>query len=76
MNELEKNQRIADAICRDFSWEGRKFRGGQCVALLDGEIVAVAFDLEEALQALRKIEPEPRRGMLVEVRKPVVDVIR
>lgn len=76
MNETEKNQRVADAICRDFAWEGRKFQLGECVALVDGEIVAVASGLDEALETLRKIEPDPRRGMLVEVRKPTVDVIR
>jgi hypothetical protein len=76
MNELEKNQQIADFICRDFEWEGRQFQLGECVALLDGEVVAVASDLDQALQELREIEPDPRRGMLVEVRKPVVDVIR
>ena len=76
MNELEKNQQIADAICRDFAWQGREFQPRECVALLDGEVVAVASDLDQALEALRKLEPDPRRGMLVEVRKPVVDVIR
>ena len=76
MNELEKNQEIADAICRDFQWEGRDFQLGECVALLDGKVVAVASDLDQALQTLRRNEPDPRRGMLVEVRKPVVDVIR
>lgn len=76
MTELEKNQQIADSICRDFEWEGREFQLGDCVALLDGEVVAVASDLDLALQTLRKIEPHPQRGMLVEVRKPVVEVIR
>lgn len=76
MNELETNQQIADSICRDFEWQGREFQPGECVALLDGEIVAVASDLDQALQTLRKIEPDSRRGMLVEICKPVVDVIR
>ena len=76
MNELEKNQQVADAICRDFAWKGREFQPGEYVALLDGEVVAVASDLDQALEALRQLEPDPRRGMLVEVRKPVVDVIR
>lgn len=76
MNELETNQQVADAICRDFKWQGRAFRPGECVALLDGAVVAVASDLDQALAALRKLEPDPRRGMLVEVREPVLDVIR
>ena len=76
MNELERNQQIADEICRNFRWQGRQFQPGQCVALLDGVLVAVAPNLDCALEALRGIEPDPGRGMLVEVGKPVVDVIR
>jgi hypothetical protein len=76
MNERERNQQIADSICRDFKWQGREFQAGECVALLDGAVVAVASELDQALKALRKIEPDPRRGMLVEVREPVIDVIR
>ena len=76
MNEREKNQQIADSICRDFKWQGREFQTGECVALLDGAIVAVVSDIDQALKALRTIEPDPRRGMLVEVREPVIDVIR
>jgi hypothetical protein len=76
MNERERNQQIADSICRDFRWQDREFRAGEWVVLLDGAVVAVAPDLDQALDALRKIEPDPRRGMLVEVREPVVDVIR
>jgi hypothetical protein len=76
MNERERNQEIADSICRDFQWQGREFQPGECVALLDGTVVAVAPDLDRALAVLRNIDPDPRRGMLVEVRKPVVDVIR
>lgn len=76
MNELDRNQHIADLICRDFAWQGRDFQPGDCVALLDGVVIAVAPDLDQALQLLRNIDPDPRRGMLLEVRKPVVDVIR
>lgn len=76
MRELEKNQEVADSICRDFEWQGREFQAGECVALLDGAVVAVAPDLDRALAALRGIDPDPRRGMLVEVREPALDVIR
>lgn len=76
MSELDKNQEIADSICRDFEWQGREFQPGECVALLDGVVVAFASNLDQALQTLRTIEPDPRRGMLVEVRKPIIDVIR
>ena len=76
MNELDRNQDVANSICRDFAWQGRLFQPGDCVALLDGVVIAVAPDVDQALPLLRKIDPNPRRGMLVEVRKPVVDVIR
>lgn len=76
MTELERNQHIADSICRNFEWQGREFQAGDCIVLVDGEVVAVASDLDQALDTLRTMEPDPRRGMLVEVRQPVVDVIR
>lgn len=76
MNERELNQEIADSICRDFRWQGREFQAGDCVALLDGAVIAVAPDLDQALAVLPKIEPDARRGMLVEVHEPVVNVIR
>jgi len=76
MSELDKNQHVADVICSDREWEGKKFRLGECVVLLDGEVLSVETDLEQALETLRKIEPDPGRGMLVEVGKPIVEVIR
>ena len=74
--EQRINQRVAEAICRDFAWEGRRFNVGDVVALLDGRVVAVASDLDGALAALRKIDPDPQRGMLVRAAHPVTDVIR
>jgi hypothetical protein len=76
MDETSKNQQIADQICREFQWNGRQFEAGECVALLNGEIVAVAASLDQALAKLRAIEPDRSRGMLFEVRQPVMDVIR
>lgn len=76
MNELHLNQAAADQICRGSSWNGHPIHQGQCVALLDGEVVAVADDLDEALKSLRATDPNPRRGMVFEVAPPVIDVIR
>lgn len=76
MNEIEMDQQIADRIRQDLEYDGRKFAQGDCVAILDGEIVAVASSLNEALSQLRSIDPDPARGMLLEVRPPVVDVVR
>ncbi len=76
MNEKERNLRIAESILSEFAWNGRTFREGQCVALLDGKIVAVADNPDRAISALRAIDPDPQRGMVIEVAHPVVDVIR
>ena len=76
MNERLRNQEVADRICRDLQWHGQRFRLGDCVALLDGKVIAVTDDLDRALEALRAVDPEPARGMVVEVTPPTVDVIR
>ena len=76
MNELQLNQVVADRICRASSWNGRQLRYGECVALLDGEVIAVSEDLDGALKSLRATDPNPRRGMVFEVAPPVIDIIR
>ena len=76
MSERERNLRVAEALCREFEWNGQTFKDGDCVALLDGRIVAVADNPDDAISALRAIVPDPQHGMVVEVSHPVVDVIR
>jgi len=76
MNEKERNLRIADSICANFAWNGQTFKEGTYVALLDGKIVAIADNPQEAIAALRALDPDPQHGMVVEVSHPVVDVIR
>ena len=76
MSERESNLRIAELICADFAWNGRKFHEGDYVALLDGNIIAVADNPDDAISALRAIDPDLKRGMVIEVNRPVVDVIR
>ena len=76
MEERDVNQQIAEQIRRTRSWNGTEFHLGEAVALLDGKVVAVGKDLGEALRALRAVDPNPHRGMVLEVRTPVVDVIR
>ncbi len=77
MTEYEVNQRVAERLCRDMQFEGQRFREGQYVALLDGKVIAVADTLDDALTAARAIEPDPNRGMIVDV-YPLdrVDIIR
>ncbi len=76
MSEKDINQRVAEEICTGFRLNGQEFRIGECVALLDGKVVAVAKDLGAALRALRALDSNPHRGMIFEVGPPVVDVIR
>jgi hypothetical protein len=76
MTEREINQRVAEQLCQEARWNGREFRPGEWVALLDGKVVAVAPDLDGALQALRALDANPLRGMVFEVGPPVTDVIR
>ncbi len=76
MNDKETNLRIAEAICETFSWEDRTFKEGDYVALLDGKIVVVGETPDQAITALRALDPDPKRGMVLVVSHPVVDVIR
>ena len=76
MNEKAVNQATAEQICRTYQWRDQQLHDGECVALLDGEVVAVAPDLDQAIQALRAIDPNRDRGMIVEVGPLVPDVIR
>ena len=76
MSEHDQNRRVAERMCQDFAWNGQPFDEGDCVALLDGVIVAVARLPDDAIAALRKLDPNPRRGMVVQVSRPSRDVIR
>jgi hypothetical protein len=76
MNEQEPNRRIADTICEQFAWHGQSFREGDFVAILDGKVVAVRGNFDEAIAALRALEPNPQRGMVIEVARPTTDTIR
>jgi hypothetical protein len=76
MNEFDRNEAVAEAICRDLNWNGRQFELGKHIALLDSEVVAETETPEEAIIALRSIDPRPSRGMVVPVRPTVLTVIR
>jgi len=76
MNETGINQQVAEQICNGIRLNGTQFRAGECVALLDGKVVAVAKDLGAAVRALRALDANPQRGMVFEVALPVMDVIR
>lgn len=76
MSEKERNLRVAETICKEFKWSGQTLQQGDFVALLDGNVITVTDNPDDAIAALRAIEPDPKRGMVVEVNRPVVDVIR
>jgi len=76
MKEIDINQRVSEEICNGAMCNGKQFRAGDWIALLDGKVVAVAGDLDRALRSLRALDPDPRRGMVFEVGPPVTDVIR
>ena len=76
MSDKERNLRVAESISTRFAWNDQTFHEGDCVALLDGQIIAVAKTPEAAIAALRAREPDPQRGMVIEVTHPTIDVIR
>jgi hypothetical protein len=76
MNDQDRTRKIAETICERFAWNGQTFKEGEYVAVLDGKIIAVTNNPDDAISALRTAAPDPKRGMVVEVAHPVVDVIR
>lgn len=76
MSDQEINEKVAEQINGAGGLNGKQFRPGEWVALLDGKVVSVAEDIDGAVQALRRVDPNPQRGMVFEVGPPVVDVIR
>ena len=76
MNGDERNLRIAQAVHGDFAWNGQEFHEGDFVALLDGQIVTVEKNADDAIVALRALDPDPKHGLVVQVAPPAVDVIR
>jgi hypothetical protein len=75
MSEQDINQKVAEQICNSLRLNGQEFRLGECVALLDGKVVAVEKDLSAVARVLRVLEANPQRGMVFEV-GPLVDYIR
>ena len=76
MSEHDQNRRIAEQMCQDFTWNGQPLQEGDCVAILDGNAVAVVHQPDEAIATLRKHEPNPRCGMVIQVSRPTLDIIR
>jgi hypothetical protein len=77
MDEREINQRAVEQICNSDRLNGKQYKKGEWLALLDGKVVAVADNLDVAMRALRAIDANPRRGMILEFgTSDIKDVIR
>jgi len=76
MTENERNLRIAQAFQGELAVSGSTIHAGDFVALLDGKVVAVDHNADDAIVALRALDPDPKHGMVVQVSPPVVDVVR
>lgn len=76
MSEREVNLRVAETLWKEHQWSGQTVRDGDYVALLDGDIIAVADNPDDVISALRAVEPDPERGMVTHVSPPKVDIIR
>jgi hypothetical protein len=75
MNEETINQQAAEQIILQRKWRGKAFAWGEHVALLDGDVVAVAKTAEDAIQKLRSLDADPKRGMVIEVTPDLIDVV-
>jgi hypothetical protein len=76
MSERDINQQVADQVRRTFRWNGNEYLRGDCLVLLDGKVIAVEKNRLLAMKSLRDADPDPERGMIVEVTPPIIDVIR
>ncbi|MFQ6044227.1 MAG: hypothetical protein ACE5PV_25515 [Candidatus Poribacteria bacterium] len=75
-SERAIDQDAAKEICSRFEFDGQRFRQGQYVAILRGRIIAVGDSFDEVQCALSAQEPNPHKGLICQVEKPMLDVIR
>lgn len=75
MTEYEINVKVAEEICSTFRLNGQEFHLGECIGLLDGKVVAVEKDLAGAVQAVRALDSDVKRGMVFQV-GPQVEHVR
>jgi len=70
MLETEREQARDWEVAKRISREARSHPdspyAGKYVGILDGEIVTVNATLEEAIEAMAAIDPDPDRGTIVE----------
>jgi hypothetical protein len=61
---VEQEQRLNERVARRLAQEMAETHAGQWVGLVGGEVAAVAATLDEVVEAMRRIEPNPRRGLV------------
>lgn len=76
MSKKELNLRVAETLWKEHRCNDQTVNDSDYVAILDGDIIAVADNPGDAISALRALDPDPRCGMVVDVRPPEMDVIR
>jgi mRNA-degrading endonuclease RelE of RelBE toxin-antitoxin system len=63
-DEQKKNEATAQQINHEARSNPQSPYAGKYVGLLDGKVVAVADTLDEVVDALAEIDPDPERGMV------------
>lgn len=76
MCDQKINSRATKSIRRDHCLGEPVFNDGNYVALLDGNVVAKSDNPDDAIAALRAIESNPQRGMVIDVCQQSFDVVR
>jgi FKBP-type peptidyl-prolyl cis-trans isomerase 2 len=64
--EQQKNWEIAGQINREARVDPNSPYAGKYVGLFDGQVVAVAATLDEVIEAMARIDPDPQRGTVIE----------
>jgi hypothetical protein len=64
--EQKQDEALARQINQDALTNTQSPYAGKHVGILGGQVVAVVDTLDEVVDALAKIEPDPNRGMVVE----------
>jgi len=64
--EQKQDEALARQINQDALTNPQSPYAGKYVGILDGKVVAVMDTLDEVVDALAKIEPDPKRGMILE----------
>ena len=76
MSTLDIDDEIAHEICTRFEYSGQHFDEGSFVAIEGGRVLGVSGTFEEANEILRRSGVPAGDGMVCEVERPGMVVIR